>query len=336
MPVFAEGVQRGAPQARQVADRWHLFQNLWDALVVVFGQHLTSRKQLIPPVTPASPDERPVKVAVRQRRRPPAPPSAIEQARAERRAHWEAMFAQVHVLLAQGMKKPAIAKQLGISERVVRKYSHMTYLPKKQSPKYGPRLIDPYRDALREYLAAGPITIAKLHRLLQAQGFTGSRAPIYQAVRQLRAEWGVTDGSSPMPRRAVPVSPQQLATWVLQPTPSVTLQDWIQHVRAQHPTLDLTMGLAQDFATFVRQHKPHHLANRIEAVELAGVRALTTFARGLLRDFDAICAACTEPWSNGPVEGHVNRIKLIKRQMYGRATFDLLRLRVLYNGTLCT
>lgn len=65
------------------------------------------------------------------------------------------------------------------------------------------------------------------------------------------------------------------------------------------------------------------------------IKALNTFANGLLKDFDAIIAVCTSPWSNGQVEGQVNRLKLIKRQIYGRANFDLLRFRVLYDRQLC-
>ncbi len=87
---------------------------------------------------------------------------------------------------------------------------------------------------------------------------------------------------------------------------------------------------------FIRQRKPQHLNHWIDAVALADIPALKTFANGLLKDFDAVSAACTSPWSNGQVEGQVNRLKLIKRQMYGRANFDLLRLRVLYDGRLCT
>ncbi len=113
----------------------------------------------------------------------------IEQARADRQLFWEEPFAQVHSLLKQGLGKYEIAKQLNISERVVRKYSHMDYLPKKQSPKSGPKLIDPYHDRLRDFLIANSkTTLVGLHRYLQSLGFKGSRATVYTARLQLCQE----------------------------------------------------------------------------------------------------------------------------------------------------
>ena len=113
-------------------------------------------------------------------------------------------------------------------------------------------------------------------------------------------------------------------------------QTLLQQARDLHPAIELATGLAQDFMYFIRHCLPQHLIPWIEAVELTALSALKQFAQGLLRDFEAVYAACCNPWSNGQVEGQVNWLKFIKRQMYGRANFDLLRLRVLYSGLLCT
>ena len=265
------------------------------------------------------------------------PPSAIELARAARRHYWQQVFADVHQLLGQGISKHQIAKHLGISERVVRKYSHMDHLPKKQSPKFGPRLMDPYRDQVRQWLLEEPTTtLVTVHRRLQARGFTGSRATVYQAVRQLRVALKLPVPAKNASPKPIPLTPHQLATWILTPRLPAHLQSVLQQVGALNPILEQTIGLAQDFVFCLRTHKPHHLIPWIEAVMLTDIRALKSFTKGLLNDFDAIVAAFTSTWSNGQVEGQINRLKLIKRQMYGRANFDLLRLRVLYRGCLTT
>jgi transposase len=83
----------------------------------------------------------------------------------------------------------------------------------------------------------------------------------------------------------------------------------------------------------VRQRQGGALDAWIVRAHDTGVpRELRVFADGLKADYEAVKAALTLAWSNGPVEGQVNRVKLIKRQMYGRAKFDLLRQRVLHTG----
>lgn len=332
--VFAKAAQKGAPLAQQVVDRWHLMHNLWDVLVLIFGQHLKDLKQVNLPPSPSTLQDTAAQQSLPRKR----PPSPIEQARAERRQYWEMKFTQVHQLLHEGLSKYKIAQQLGISERVVRKYSHMDHLPKKQSPKSSPRLIDPYRHLLRQYLTEekDPPTLASLHRRLQTLGFNGSRTTVYKAVLELRDELRLPVPTKTSRVKPTPIHPHQLATWTLSSELSIPLQQVIQEVCELHPTLEMAIGLARDFVSFLRNHQPHHLIHWIDAVMLTDIRSLKTFANGLLKDLDAVLAACTSPWSNAQVEGQVNRLKLIKRQMYGRANFDLLRLRVLYNGVLTT
>lgn len=90
--------------------------------------------------------------------------------------------------------------------------------------------------------------------------------------------------------------------------------------------------LSQRFVNMVRERQAEPLDGWLAEAKAHTFRALNTFADGLQEDYDAICAALSSAWSNGPVEGHVHRLKLIKRQMYGRANFDLLRARVIYAG----
>ena len=101
---------------------------------------------------------------------------------------------------------------------------------------------------------------------------------------------------------------------------------FVDTVRAIAPSIREVADLINDFGKLLRRQSARSLAAWLEA---ASATALRNFAQGLAADLDALQAALQEPWSNGPVEGQINRLKLIKRQMFGRAKFDLLRQRVL-------
>jgi transposase len=104
----------------------------------------------------------------------------------------------------------------------------------------------------------------------------------------------------------------------------------IEKLLAGYPELATARKLAVQFVEMVRNRRADTLDSWIaEATASASPRDLQGFARGLLADSAAVRAALQLPWSNGQTEGHFNRLKALKRQMYGRASFDLLRIRVL-------
>jgi transposase len=88
--------------------------------------------------------------------------------------------------------------------------------------------------------------------------------------------------------------------------------------------------LTQDFAELVRQRQPGQLERWLERATASGLQAFQSFANGLRADYEAVKAGVTLSWSTGPVEGQINRLKMLKRQMYGRAGIGLLRQRVLH------
>ena len=135
--------------------------------------------------------------------------------------------------------------------------------------------------------------------------------------------------SDPTARRA---TPRELAWLVLQRPDRLgeTEQVRLQHVREAAPAVELAVTLAQEFAAMVRGREAAGLDSWLERAEASGQADVRSFAGGIRRDYAAVQAALTVPFSNGPVEGQVNRLKFLKRQMYGRANFDLLRKRVLY------
>jgi transposase len=107
-------------------------------------------------------------------------------------------------------------------------------------------------------------------------------------------------------------------------------RDAVERLR-QHEELDMIYRLVQRFTTILRERLDDQLAQWVEDIVSSGIRELVSFAEGLRRDWQAVEAGVRLPWSQGQTEGQVNRLKLIKRQMYGRANFDLLRIRVLHH-----
>jgi transposase len=125
---------------------------------------------------------------------------------------------------------------------------------------------------------------------------------------------------------------RQVCQWILRRPDRLDEddRDHLQVICERCPTLATVTQLVQGFARLLRERRgQRHLVAWVEAVEGADIPELHSFVSGLRKDWTAVSAGLTQPWSSGAVEGHVNRIKMLKRQMYGRANLDLLRRRVL-------
>jgi transposase len=103
----------------------------------------------------------------------------------------------------------------------------------------------------------------------------------------------------------------------------------LAQLQAQHPEVAAAIALAQDFAQLVRERTPEQLDPWLARAADGPLTPLQRFAKGIRDDYEAVKAGVTLPWSNGPVEGQINRLKMLKRQMFGRAKLDLLQQRFL-------
>jgi len=262
--------------------------------------------------------------------------------RAQRHARRQARYDEIRALAAQGLSQRAIAAALGLARETV-----ATMLRAGRCPQYRPRppqasLLAPYEDALRVRWAAGERNAAILWREVRAQGFTGSAA----TVRVFVGRWRTAPGrSGPRPRRAtVPAagppapaplprwrSPRHVA-WLLRRSDgalSPGQRRFLDHLPEHWPAAVAIQALAQDFDRLIRDRDAASLVPWLARAEACGETELREFAAGLRRDLAAVTAALTEDWSSGQVEGQVNRLKLVKRGMYGRAGLALLRRRFL-------
>jgi transposase len=195
-------------------------------------------------------------------------------------------------------------------------------------------ILDPYRAYLTQRWQEGCHNGAALFREWQQQGYAGGRSIIANAVRAWRA------GTRGTNREAIAAvversgtrctSPRPVRWWVVRKVDALDRED--QHalagLLAAHDEADMVYELAQRFGVIVRERRQSDLADWLAAAR-CGPRERRSFADGIERDRAAVDAALIEPWSQGQTEGPINKLKLIKRKMFGRAKLDLLRRRVL-------
>lgn len=327
--AYAEGATEGAPQAQQVADRWHLLKNLGEALLKVLEVHARDLKQLS--TTDPQPEIPTNGSSI------PAMTSQKTEIQQQRRARRYARYEEVRQLHRQGMSLKAIAAQLGLDRKTVRKYITAETFPERQ-PRARFSILEPYKAHLIQRWQQGGCNIRQLFREIRQQGYPGGLGVVSQFMAELRRQNGLppytrmfTITGQPLSLPRHPLTPRK-ATWLVISRPE-TLQaedlQLIDRLRAVHPEVELAIELAQSFAIMVRQHLEESLDPWLERAKTSSLAAFRSFAAGIRRDYAAVRAAFSLLWSNGQTEGQVNRLKFLKRQMYGRAKFDLLRIRVL-------
>jgi transposase len=349
--AYAEGATQGAPDAIQVADRWHILKNLGEALSRLFAVHLPPLTAVCAPAAATvgwaadtsgtGPDEQPAP-APTSAPSPSTPhaahPTKAERLRQERHARRETRYVQVQALVQQGVSLRAIAQQLQISRGTVRTYARASTVPSSQARGKRVSQLAPYIPYLLERWNAGCHVGTELLREIEAQGYHGGRSIVMDFFAAIRKQQGVApmQRTGLAPQTAVdphtkPPTPRALAWLVLQRPERVHAMEQarLRQVRQADPKLELAVTLAQEFAVMVRERQPDALDGWLARAETSGLGALRSFAGGIRRDYAAVKAALTLAYSNGVVEGNINRLKYVKKQMYGRANFDLLRKRVL-------
>jgi transposase len=333
--AYAAGIRQGAPEATQVADRFHLLKNLAAALQEVFNGHHREIDQLnhLPHNEPSAQDDDSVTAPTEC----PVAMTKAQQQIAHNRAKRVVEYAQARALHEQGWTLKAIATHMGRHHRTVKKYLQASTFPERPPRRRPPSILDPYKASLRERWQAGCRSAKELYHEMQAQGFAGKYSIVAAYVSRLRPPQGrITRRRKPgSPATIVevdkPLTPSR-ATWLILRREATLTEDEKQQrarLHAQKGAIAEAITLTQDFAGFVRQRQPGQLETWLERATSSGLQAFKSFANGLRADYEAVKAGITLPWSTGPVEGQINRLKMLKRQMYGRAHMALLRQRVL-------
>ena len=332
-PRYAEAIRLAAPRAVVIADRWHLIRNLADAF-----ERLVARSQrawriqlqvaLATEQAAAAATEGNAHVGELPLPRPPrlnAPSPAKLAVRAAKRAERQRVFDQVHALRRDGWSLHRIADHVGLERETVRTYLRRDSPPDWSRARPTPSPLDAHHAFLARCWQEGCHNAAQVRHELEQQGYRGSLKSVQRYVRAWRDTPSPEAAATAAPVVILPPS-RTLAWRLLQNEPDATTQALLKHVPdAKHHTLLARAGIDN-----IRQRDFPAWTAWCHAIRAGPDNALRRFVINLDTDRDAVHNALTHPHSNGTAEGHVNRLKLLKRSSYGRASFELLRRKVLH------
>jgi transposase len=337
--IYAQGIAEGAPHAIQVADRWHLLKNNLEALErVLQGERvaMTAATHVPPSLPPAATacdgdlaPGVPLPLAdvvandtALDAPSPQTPPTAREQG----------IYEQVQDLGKKGLSVYKISKKTGFAKATVRKY-----LEAKACPRRAPRRTKlasrgSFDEHLRRRWQEGCFDAVTLHGELQARGFRGTVRTVQRKV----AGWRMTDEQGARGRvakslpLAAPPSAREARWWLVLPPEKLSTEQgtFVARLLDGSPRVREAQALALEFRRLLVGHDPTALVPWVQRAEKSELAAYRSFAVGLREDLAAVQAALVLPWSQGQTEGQVTKLKLVKRQGYGRASVALLRKRL--------
>jgi transposase len=330
--AYVDGARRGAPQAVQIADRWHLLKNLTEAVERFMDHHHQPIRQAAKNVT-----HRQLIDHLLVEGSEAMLSSRDEVEKRTRRQKRYARYLEVMELHKQGVSERGISRALSINRTTVRKFIHADGFPERAPKKSSGSILDPYLPYIHRRFSEGIHNALQLWREIEERGYSGKAAMVRRYIRRLRGRLAQltpeqrtqclgaqTTFKAPTSRRA--------AWWLLKQTEDLSpeRQAFVERLCHLCPEAKEVQQLAREFRELIREQQPETFDRWLEAAKGSGVAEIEGFAEALSKDHEAVKAALTHKWSSGQTEGQINRLKFIKRQMYGRANFELLKARFLY------
>ena len=319
--AYADGIRQGAPDAIQVSDRWHLLRNLSDAFLMLVDRHTGAAKRIAAELYPR---HEPGNILGRDIKRVGRPRSVAQPPRQITQTSREARFDEAAALKAKGASHQEIARIIGVERKTIRRWLQKGHAPNwTQAPR--PSVVDHYAAYLETRKAEGCLNVSQLWRELVTIGFTGKRSVVYQWLGKPRAKVE-TQGTSA--QGVVPLGRKLARLLLTYPaSQSQTERQFISRLIDAEPSLAAAAHWVKSMDLLLRGKTKAHIGRLLDAGKQT---PLSNFAARLRRDIEAITAALTTSWTTSPVEGQISKLKMIKRTMYGRAGFQLLRARILH------
>jgi transposase len=321
--AYSLGATDGAPEAIQVADRWHLWDNLRGYVEKTVSAHHRCIREQHAVLERAAAD------------RASDPQQAAGQAtiaHAENRPRvvkTRQRYEQVQALKAAGNSVTAVTRQLRLAPGTARRYYHAESADALVAGSLAgwPSKLDDYKPHLHQRWNEGCTNVQQLHREITALGFRGSYATVYAHLAPLR-------GMPAPPAVPAPPKVRHITSWIRRHPDNLGTDEQLQlkGVLAACSHLDALHHHVKAFAEMMTGRHGERLPAWIAAADADDLPHLDSFTRGIRRDQAAVTNGLTLAHSSGAVEGNVCRTKAIKRQMYGRASLDLLRKRILLSG----
>jgi len=326
---YALGISQGAPSAVQVADRWHLLKNLSEA---------TERalQELSPRLRKRMSGCRADVSTSRGSLRDNFPRGqSDESARQERRLKRFKRYELIRYLGANGLSQRRIASLVNISRGTVIRYARAETFLERASRSRKPSILDPYLPHLEFCFQAGNHNALQLWNEIIKQGYPGSPSQVRKWMRWRRKQpmERVQETSEPPSALWLLPAAKELTRLLVRKASTMSDHDtWLRERLCTIPEIATVAALVSAFQTMVCDKRPEMFKDWLAQCRKSQIKAFARFAGSLAQDGAAVRAALETSWSNGQTEGQVNRLKLLKRQMYGRANLDLLRRRVLYQA----
>jgi transposase len=331
--LYAEGAREGAPHARQVADRFHLLQNFRATV-----ERQLDRYEAPVPEARASPDDGQVM----------APPhcgsDVAEQTRLMHRGRLAArqqLFDEIRALFEGGNSIGEIARKLGLGRRRVERWVRRIDLPDRNAMASTPSNPAYFSVLLERRWAEGITKVRHLLDEIRRRGYTGSFTHLARFLSPWRSEPSVQgaeqDEPAPVrvrmldPMTGRVISPLTAAALCVKPRGQMTAQQvvTVDALKTTSPEFTAMRRLAMRFRGLLRGGTAEGLDAWLADARASGIYGMQRFARTIRQDIEAVRNAVSEPWSNGQTEGQINKLKTLKRAMYGRASVHLLRARMM-------
>jgi len=319
---YQRAATKGASQAIQVTDRWHLLKNLGEAFTKMMTREYGRLTRSLVPQSDGNLIEIPQVLPVKE---PQIATTGILKQR----------YDEMKKLQAKGLSIKGIARQLGMHRNTVRKYMLTDTLVRKSYKDSS--MIENYFNYIKKRLEEdSSLYLKALWSELRQMGYPGGYSMLSEALAYYGIRIGKKARKKELPQQSGSFfKPSNAAMLFLSPEKKFNkIQKELIHKLCKSSSgLECALLLARDFRNLMENKLGNQLRGWIERVQHSGISEITAFANGLLRDYQSIENAISLPWSNGPVEGNVNKLKTIKRQMYGRASFELLRKRLVLKPT---
>jgi transposase len=333
--AYADGIRQGAPEAVQVADRFHLVKNAREVLEQVLNRHRGVLRDAARAVdAPPSTDGAAAQCEALEAAEVPVPKlyqrdrrerERSEVFNRERRERYEAVQALKH----EGYAVADITRKLAMHFETARKFYNADAYPAIERPKRA-TLVDRFDLYLQQRWSEGERNVAQLHRELRERGYRGSSLTLRRYLNAWRKRTPV--GSRPATPKSRTVPAPQTTSWLLfkcDEDLEPEQREFVAEVLKRSPEVASATTMVARFREVIVGRNVSELEAWMDRAFSSGVRELRNFVTSLRKDLNAVRAAVEYPWSTGPVEGQIHRLKLLKRQMYGRAKIDLLRIRLL-------
>ena len=353
---YAQAARRTAPQAIQVADRFHLVQNLREAV----ERELSLQREHLAVAFPPAPLPSGTEPKTESKAERISPPSEVclreRDIQRQRQQYKQKLFATVQAMKASGLQVSQIAARLGLNRRRIAKWGKLKELPERSRREPRAGTLEFFREYLHQRWQQGCREGRTLLGEIRQCGYVGCYSRLAKLLAPWRQRPEAKEAEAPVPppplsvgasesmvaggpsSKDAPVfpltrqiSPQVAAALLCQPRPDLTSRqgEIVDRLKRDCPGFAAMRTMALSFRAILQHGKVETLHRWLARARDSEVPALRRFAQKLQQDQPAVEAAVQEPWSNGPVEGHINRLKMLKRQMYGQAGIELLRARLL-------